>query len=240
VDKEMIDIWAIPTPGARLIAALDRGVLLRGRWADGHDKACALAWMSHEVRDVKRADACPASLMPQWAAEVMPWLDDVPSASAWPGLMRRLGVLIDRATPAVWSRRLQAKWCRIAVSEAVQHTTDAAVREICERVIILLDRAILGDEPSADEWAPARAAAEAEAAWAARAAARAAWMAAARAAEAEAWAAARAAWMAAARAAEAEAWAARAAEAADRIVAAMLDAMEEEIALASLAQDARP
>ncbi len=200
MDKEMIDIWAIPTPGARLIAALDSDAVLRRKWTDGHERACALAWMSREVRDAESADACPASLMPQWAAEVIPWIDDTPSAEAWPGLMRRLGLLIDRATPAVWSRRLQAKWCRIVVVEAMQHTTDAAVVEMCEHIIVLLDRAIAGNEPSMDEWAAA-------------------------AAMAEAW----------------EAAAARAmAEAADRIVAAMLDALEEEIALASLAQDARP
>jgi hypothetical protein len=205
--------------------------------------------------------------MPQWAAEVIPWIDDMPSAEAWPGLMRRLGLLIDRATPALWSRRLQAKWCRIVVVEAMQHTTDAAVVEMCEHIIVLLDCAIAGNEPSTDEWAAARAAAEAawaaaEAGAAARAAAKAAeaaakaaaWAAAEAAAKAAAWATAEAAWAAwaaaeagaaawAAAEAGAAAWAAAEAEAemaADRIAAAMLDALEEEIALASLAQDARP
>jgi hypothetical protein len=87
------------SPALRLIAALENDVLLRGQWTDGHERACALAWMSREVRDAEEASACPASLMPQWAAEVIPWMDDAPSAEAWPGLMRRLGGLIDRATP---------------------------------------------------------------------------------------------------------------------------------------------
>jgi hypothetical protein len=223
------DLWKIERPGARLIAALDSNVLLRGQWTDGHERACALAWMSREVRDAESAEACPATLMPQWAAEIIPWMDDAPSAEAWPGLMRRLGLLIDRATPQTWSRRLQAKWCQIAVVEALRHTTDAAVVEVCERVIVLLDRAIAGDEPSADEWKAAAAEAEA----AAKAAAWAAW-----AAEA-AWAAAEAAWAAWAAeaawaAAEAAAWAA-----ADRIAAGMLDALEKEIALNALEEPAK-
>jgi hypothetical protein len=214
------DLWKIERPGARLVAALDSNVLLRGQWTDGHERACALAWMSREVLDAESAGACPASLMPQWAAEVIPWMDDAPSAEAWPGLMRRLGLLIDRATPQTWSRRLQAKWCQIAVVEALQHTTDAAVVEVCERVIVLLDRAIAGAEPSADEWAKAKTAAEA-----------AAWAAAAWAVEA-AEAAVEAAW--AVEAAEAAAWAA-----ADRIAAGMLDALEKEIALNALEEPAK-
>ena len=168
----MSDLWKIERPGARLIAALDSDVLIRGQWTDGHERACALAWMSREVRDAESDGACPASLMPQWAAEIIPWMDDAPSAEAWPGLMRRLGLLIDRATPQTWSRRLQAKWCQIAVVEALQHTTDAAVVEVCERVIALLDRSIAVDDPSADAWKAAAEAKAAEAAaWAAEAAA---------------------------------------------------------------------
>ena len=226
------------------MAALDQGALLRGSWtgrsADGREMACALAWMSREVGDAESADACPATLMPSWAAEMMPWLDDAPSAEAWPGIMRRLGALIDKTTPATWSRRLQATWCRIAVEEAMRHTDQAAALAACRDVIVLLDRAIAGDEPSTDEWRVVTAAANAAAAaWAARAAA-AAWAAAAVAnAAAAAWEANAAAWaaraaaraaMAAARAAaRAAAKAAAKAAAADRMAAAILDALEAEI-----------
>lgn len=142
------------------------------------------------ARSGNRASACPATLMPKWAAEMIPWMDDAPSAETWPDLMRRLGGLIDRATPATWSRRLQATWCRIAVVEARTHCPANETRALAaiDVVVALLDRAIAGDEPSRDEWEAAAAAAEA------------------------------ATWGEAA-----------AAEAADRIVAAMLDAMEMEI-----------
>jgi hypothetical protein len=238
----MKDLWEIEKPGARLIAALDSDVLLRGSWAeqrDGREMACALAWMSREALHAEDASACPASLMPQWAADVIPWLDDAPSAEAWPSLMRRLGVLIDRATPAVWSPRLQTTWCRIAVTEAMQHTTKSAAVAACKRVIALLDDVIAGKKPRMDRWRTAqRAAATAEsaAAWEAAAAAGTAWWAAAEAAgaawwaaEAEARVAAVAASVAAAEAAGAEAEAAARMAAADRMASAMLDALEQEI-----------
>jgi hypothetical protein len=236
------------------VAALDQGVLLRRAWTrtanDGREMACALAWMSREVRQAERTDACPATLMPSWAAEMMPWLDDAPSETAWPGIMRRLGALIDRTTPETWTRRLQATWCRIAVEEAMRHADEAAALAACRDVMALLDRAIAGDEPSTDEWTVVTAAANAAAAaWAAAwAAANAAANAAAAAWAAAAWAAAAtaqaAAWAAAWAAANAAAWAAAAAAwaaakaaataAADRMAAAILDALEAEIELQAM------
>jgi hypothetical protein len=177
--------------------------------------------------------------MPQWAAEVITWMDNVLSAEAWPGLMRRLGLLIDRATPQTWSRRLQAKCCQIAVVEALQHTTDAAVVGVCERVIVLLDRAIAGAEPSADEWQTEIAAANAAGmtrvtgSAAARAAARAAKS---RPRAARAGAAALTAAMSASRARAMWARTAARGRAADKIITSMLDALEKEIALDALEQ----
>jgi hypothetical protein len=225
----MNDLWDIEKPGARLIAALDSDVLLRGDWTaqrDGREMACALAWMSREVRDAEKSSACPASLMPRWAADIIPWLDDAPSAEEWPGLMRRLGVLIDRATPAVWSPRLETTWCRIAVTEAVQHTTNTAAVAACKRVIGMLDDYIAGNYPRIDRWRTAARAAARAAAEATAKAADAAAKAAAETAEAAAWGAAR---HAAASAEAAASWAETAEAAADRMANAMLDALEREI-----------
>ncbi len=254
----MSDLWKIERPGARLIAALDSNVLLRNQWNGDYEMDdcsrchpdCALAWMSREVHDTESASACPASLMPQWAAEVITWMDNVLSAEAWPGLMRRLGLLIDRATPQTWSRRLQAKCCQIAVVEALQHTTDAAVVGVCERVIVLLDRAIAGAEPSADEWQTEIAAANAagmrsiraiKATRVTRVTGSAAARAAARAAKsrpraARAGAAALTAAMSASRARAMWARTAARGRAADKIITSMLDALEKEIALDALEQ----
>jgi hypothetical protein len=157
------------------------------------------------------------------------------------------------------SARLDYRCRAIAVREARSHVAGGhAALGVIDGVLALLDRASAGAPVTADEWARAEAwaeaaetraawaaaaaaeAAETRAAWAAAAAAEAAAAAAARAAEAAAWAAA----AAAARAAEAAAWAAAAAAAwsawaawaaaaaaaaADRIIDAILDAIEAEL-----------
>jgi hypothetical protein len=189
--------------------------------------------------------------MPPWLAYLTPWLDDAPSADAWPhivrryaGLARRWHVLDGRA----WDRARIGALLAI-VEEARTHASDDAVAlAAIDGVIAWLRRGAPESERRGVEDAAAAAAASstpaAYAAYAARAAAAArADAASARAVAADAAYAARAAARAAAsasasaRAARAAEWeaaedAARAATraAADRIAAGVLDAIEREIA----------
>lgn len=69
------------------------GTLARGRWtgtdARGRQTACLLAALAPECGVSGSAGSCPAEVMPAWLAHLTPWLDDAPSAEAWPGLVRR-------------------------------------------------------------------------------------------------------------------------------------------------------
>ncbi len=203
---------------------INEGRLIRKQWtgtdAQGRETACLLAALSPEVAKSYDPDKCPAHIMPQWLARLTPWIDDAGTEQHWPAVIRRYANLASRwhvLTPAQWSM-LDYRCRAIAVREARQHTTaDPKVLAAIDGVLVLLDRASIGEPVSFDEWRRAAGAA----AKAADAAARAA-DAAARAADAAARAADAAARAAdvAARAAEAAARAADAADAAAKAAAA--------------------
>ena len=223
--------------------------LIRKAWtgtdAQGRETACLLAALAPECAKGNVIE-CPSELMPQWLAELTPWIDDEPSEEAWPVIVKRYAELSHRwhvLTPDAWSR-LDFTARAIAVRKAREFVpaSRVGVMNAIDDVLALLGRATDGGDVNANEWAAARVAARAaraaeasvaaEGAWAVRAAAGAADEAAegaGAAARAAAWAA-RAAWAAARVAARA----ARAAEAqaADQIITAILDAIEVEIAKA--------
>jgi hypothetical protein len=241
----------------RLDTMLREGRLIRNAWTEGHDRACLLAALSPEAGAAESASACPAEVMPAWLAHLTPWLDDAPSAEAWPSIVARYAALARR-----WHVLDDEGWERVRIAALVVIVTEARAHVAPEHASVLaaIDGVLgwlrLGAAKSERE-AAARAAdaASAAAARAARAAdaaaaasADAAWAAARAAASAAAraeaaWAAARAAARAAAAASEAAweaaraagaaseaAWAARAADAAaDRIAAGVLGAIEHEI-----------
>ena len=230
MDAERID---------RLDTMIAEGRLVRDAWTEGHDRACLLAALSPEAGAAQSAAACPAELMPPWLAYLTPWLDDAPSADAWPHIVRRYASLARRwhvLDGRAWDRARIGALIAI-VSEARTHTgDDTRVLSAADGVIAWLRRGAPHHESTCVR----------DAAWAARAsaaaaAARAAVAASARAARAAEWeAAARAsaAWASAsARAARAAEWeaAARAAtdaaeDASDRMASGVLDAIEREIA----------
>jgi hypothetical protein len=232
MDAERID---------RLDTMIAEGRLVRDAWTEGHDRACLLAALSPEAGAAQSAAACPAELMPPWLAYLTPWLDDAPSADAWPHIVRRYASLARRwhvLDGRAWDRARIGALIAI-VSEARTHTgDDTRVLSAADGVIAWLRRGAPHHESTCVRdaaWA-ARAVA-ADAADAARAAARAAdaALSAAEAAEAAASASASAR---AARAAEWEA-AARAAtdaaeDASDRMASGVLDAIEREIAEAEV------
>jgi hypothetical protein len=184
----------------------------RGEWTEGHDRACLLAALSPEAGAAQSAAACPAELMPPWLAYLTPWLDDAPSADAWPGVVRRYASLARRwhvLDGRAWDRARIGALIAI-VSEARTHTGDDAVAlAAIDGVLGWLRRGAPESDRDA-AWA-ARAVA-ADAAYAARAAARAA-----------------ASASASARAARAAEWEA-AEDASDRMASGVLDAIEREIA----------
>jgi hypothetical protein len=232
MDSERID---------RLDRVIRENRLIRGKWTAGHGRACLLAALSPEAGAAQSAAACPAELMPPWLAYLTPWLDDAPSADAWPHIVRRYASLARRwhvLDGRAWDRARIGALLAI-VEEARAHAGDDAIPlAAIDGVIAWLHRGAPESERRGVEDAAAAAAASstpaAHAAYAARAAAAAradaASARAARAAETAAYAAAEStAFAAAAAAARA---AARSAE--DRIAAGVLDAIEREIAEAEV------
>ena len=221
------------------------GRLIRGKWSDtdaqGRELLCLYTALAGDAD--ARPGTCPADMCPRWLAHLSPWINDAGTAAHWPSVVDRFARLAPRLGEIQGDRsaRLDYRCRAIAVREARSHVAGGhAALGVIDGVLALLDRASAGAPVTADEWARAEAwaaAAETRAAWAAAAAEAAA---AARAAEEAAWAAA----AAAARAAEAAAWAAAAAAAwsawaawaaaaaaaaaADRIIDAILDAIEAE------------
>lgn len=204
--------------GARLLALLDRGDLLRGAWTDGQERMCALAALSDEARDAKDPSACPAEVMPAWLAYLVPYFDD---CGGWGARMRRLGQLALR-----WHVLDEPAWERVRV-ETLCGILDVATEAVTVDEWGALDavRGVQDALRGRGDLQAARTVARA-AADAARASARAAW------------AGARAAWVAA-RVAEVATGAARATGVAagvaagaagwDRITDLTLDAIEQEI-----------
>jgi hypothetical protein len=205
---------------AQAETALSEGRIIQNDWRrsaeDGRELVCALAAFGP---DINSSSDCPADLMPQWLAELVPVLDDGLAAADVPWFM---GELVRGAK--CWRILDEAAWDRIRtgfsiglVRQAIASAKPALgetppaywtdVESACDRVIAALEAGDVNqlEEARAAAWAAARAA---------EAAARAAEAAARAAARAAAWAAraaARAAEAAARAAARAAAWAARAA-----------------------------
>ena len=234
----------------RLNEMMSEGRIIRNDWVSsdeqGREVACLLAALSPEAGEAESPAACPASVMPEWFAHLTPWIDDNGSEAEWPRVVRRYAACAARWSvldDAAW-RRVEIATRRVAVIEAMRHTSDEQVLAACRGVLVWLD-ADMSESSHAAVKAAARAAADAVSAAATwKAAEAAAWAAstasaAAKAAAETATAAATAgaaavkaavAETAAAWAGEAAAWAGKAAKAtaADRIVDAVLSALEKE------------
>ena len=222
----------------RLNRMISESRIIRNDWSgtdeQGRETASLLAALSPEAGEAKGAWACPAEVMPRWFAHLTPWMDANSSTAEWSQMIRRYA-----ACAARWSVLDEAAWRRVeiaarraAVEEAMRHTSEERVLAACREVLTWLD----------DDMPESSHAAVKEAAWAAKAALVELWalaavaeaeaagaVAAVAATEAEAWAAASAAWAAAWAAKAASAWAEKAkCAAADRIVDAVLSALETE------------
>ena len=191
----------------RLNTMLREERIIRNGWfstdEQGRETACLLAALSPEAGDAENPVFCPASVMPAWFAHITPWIDDASSDAEWPRVIRRYAACAARwhaLDEAAW-RRVEVVARRASVVEAMRHTSDEQVLHACRGVLTWLD----ADMPEASQAAVEAAAVSARsaAAWAAFSAAATAQQAARAATEARA-------------------------EVADRIVGAVLSALEKE------------
>ena len=229
--------------------------ITRRQWtgtdAQGRSTACLLAAMHPPCGTKKSASVCPASLMPQWMAELTLWIDDSPSDGRWWSIVERYGAIAQRfpeLDEKRWDRasyRVGAAILRIAMPAA---DDEWGCRRAVAGMLAYYETAVATGEIDVlakAKWAAAAAVASADTAraeqaarskWAA-AVTKATWLADMARAEratrtARAVGVARATeWVMvqAADAAAGAAWVAARAERADLICDAVLDAIEQEL-----------
>jgi hypothetical protein len=119
---------------------IDSGLLLRGEWSttteDGRARLCAYTALMNDPD--ARPGSCPVGTMPEFLAHLIPWMDDAPSAEAWPGFMRRLLSVAERwhvLSPESWEKIDKAIRVQ-CIREAMQHVTVGqwgvlAARQLC-------------------------------------------------------------------------------------------------------------
>jgi hypothetical protein len=130
----------------RLRTLINEDRIVRGYWTgvdeQGRETACLLAALSPEVVEHDgNASACPAELMPVWMAYLTPWIDDSASESMWPSAIRRYA-----ACAARWSALDDAAWRRVeiaarraAVVEAMKTTEDELTLRSSHATLAWLD-----------------------------------------------------------------------------------------------------
>lgn len=121
-----------------LLTMLDEGRIIRGKWSridDGDQMLCLYTALAGDAN--ARPETCPASLMPEWLAHLLPWMDDAGTLDHWPDVVRRVA----RLAPGFNSLPPEVEWSvrALAVREAMLHTSESGLLSICERVAILCE-----------------------------------------------------------------------------------------------------
>ena len=119
------------------------GRLIRGKWSDtdarGRQLLCLYTALAGDPK--ARPASCPAELAPQWVAHLLPFFDDRGTLETWPKVVERVIALAPRF--ALWSPEQSQRCeygCRaVAVREAMRHTNDPRMLEVCERVATLCE-----------------------------------------------------------------------------------------------------
>ena len=96
---------------------LGAGTLVRGEWGDGHERACLLAAIYPPCAEAKNPTVCPATLMPQWMAQLTLLIDDAPSDEHHKEIIRRYAKLAGMwwvLDEAAWGR-LYDECCRLSM-----------------------------------------------------------------------------------------------------------------------------
>ncbi|MGY2734925.1 hypothetical protein [Sphingomonas sp. UYP23] len=139
----------------RYQAALATGALKQGVWnseQDGRHVACALGVLGDKVSS---ASQCPATVMPRWLAQMVPWLFDNQAedkALAW-GLdfaaeLKRLNGGVPFSVVYDWQGNVA---CQMGIDAAEKRGRDTASHVALQD---LHRRALKGDIAPADEWRP--------------------------------------------------------------------------------------
>jgi len=144
---------------------IEDGLLIRGTWdgtdAHGRATACLLSVMSPEAAKARDARACPAAVMPEFMACLTLFIDNDGTLAHWPAVVRKYASLAYRwhvLTLEQW-KRLDCECRAIAVREARTHANSASALALFDHVLALLDRAIRGEVVSNQEWKTAENAA---------------------------------------------------------------------------------
>jgi hypothetical protein len=154
------------------------GRLIRQEWravdSQGREMACFLSALVPGS-----TGKCPASLMPSWAAEMLPNIDDNVAENEWPRIAGRFvefAEYLPRIEKNGWRKAmLKTNLCSLEIALPYDK------HDVVQPVISLIKRELDGDKPLKKEWnsaksaASAAASAEAAAAPKAAASAAAAW-----------------------------------------------------------------
>ena len=142
-------------PHERLLALMAENRIIRKAWRgktpNGRETACLYAAL---VPGARSTNDCPANLLPQWLADMVPGIDDSGSDSAWPGMVRRFAAVLPWRLDATADRRVLAATMIAALDIAAPHDSAGVVAPIRD----LWARVLAGDEPAQDEWGAAEAA----------------------------------------------------------------------------------
>ena len=170
---------------ARYEQAMAHDQLVQSNWhdtaEDGRWLACALGVIGD---DVTEPDDCPASVMPTWLAQAVPYFfDSLPFDDAKDWGLRFYQALASLKGDVPF--RVYHRWmadCVLPVARDAAEATPGADDAVAanKAMAVLHARAAAGDMPSEEEWSAAESAAESAARSAARSAA---WSAARSAAE---------------------------------------------------------
>lgn len=151
---------------SKVLEFLEAGKLLRNDWGDGRETACLYSAI---VLGARSTNNCPSGVMPQWMADLTPWIDDAGTDEKWRWFVVRYAHAQEEwhvLSDAQWVRINQlfrAECVRVALEQAesvVPTNADywPAVESACTDVYDALMR---GDESSAARAARAAGAAEA-------------------------------------------------------------------------------
>ena len=134
---------------------LEAGTISRKIWGDGHEIACLLAAIHPPCAEETSFSVCPASLMPQWMAEMTLWFGYGPGDEHYEAIARRYAALAGRwwvLDDSAW-KILEYKFRKITVIEYQSiEVIHPKARASMEKVIMLLNRSISGWHTPLDEW----------------------------------------------------------------------------------------
>nr|MCH9839000.1 hypothetical protein [bacterium] len=133
------------SPSERLQRHITNNTLLRRDWGDGYERACLLVAIAPGCAKTRSAAACPASLLAPWFARMVPSMDDRGTAAAWPAMVQRFQLLVQKleVTPLsaeAWEHaRLRS--LHASVTEARSHVSEdhTGVLKAIDDVLAWLD-----------------------------------------------------------------------------------------------------